>query len=222
MRAVVAEFLATSLLLSVVTGSGIMGDRLASGNVAVALLANSLATGAGLVALILVFGPVSGAHMNPVVTFAEARLGTLPTRTAIQRALAQIGGAFAGVALAHGMFELPVFAASPTVRDGFGQALGEFTATFCLLLVVLGCSRTRPAVTPFAVGAVITAGYWFTSSTSFANPAVTLARMATDTFVGIRAADVPAFLLAQGLGALAALATFRHLLHPAEDDRCRP
>lgn len=222
MRAVAAEFLATCLLLAIVTGSGVMGQRLAGGNAAIALLANSLATGAGLCALILVFGPVSGAHMNPAVTFAETRLGKLTWRTAGQRVVAQCAGAFAGVALAHAMFELPLFAASPTVRNGLGRVLGEFTATYALLLVVLGCSRTRPAVTPFAVAAIVTAGYWFTSSTSFANPAVTLARMATDTFVGIRAADVPAFVLAQGLGAIAALATFRHVLHPAENERCRP
>lgn len=219
MRAVAAEFLATCILLAIVVGSGIMGERLAAGNTAVALLANSLATGVGLVALILTFGPASGAHMNPAVSLVEAFAGSLAWRRVPGYLIAQCTGAFAGVALAHLMFELPAFTASTHARAGFAQGLGEFTATFCLLLVVLACSRSKPAATPFAVGAIICAGYWFTSSTSFANPAVTLARAATDTFAGIRPADAPGFLLAQALGAVAAVVTFRAVLRQPEEAR---
>ncbi|MGQ0553364.1 MAG: MIP/aquaporin family protein [Planctomycetota bacterium] len=214
LRRAVAEGLGTALLLATVVGSGIMGERLAGGNVAIALLANSLATGAGLVALILAFGPISGAHFNPLVTLADAALSRgrgawqeVPLRLAVQ-----IVGAFLGVAVAHLMFELPLFTASTHVRAGLPQLLGEFVASFGLLTVILGCARSRPGATPFAVGAFITAAYWFTSSTSFANPAVTLARCATDTFTGIRPADAPGFLVAQCLGAGSAVVLFRWLM----------
>jgi glycerol uptake facilitator-like aquaporin len=211
-RRVAAEGLGTAFLLAMVIGSGIMGDRLAGGNVAVALLANTLATGAGLVALILTFGPVSGAHFNPVVTLSDASQGGLPWREVPAYVLAQIAGAFAGVALAHVMFTEPVFFASQHVRSGTAQAASEFVATFGLLATILGCVRSRPTAVPFAVGAYITAAYWFTSSTSFANPAVTLARAASDTFAGIRPADVPGFVVAQVLGGAAATATFAWLI----------
>lgn len=214
MRALAAEFVATSLLLAIVVGSGIQAERLAGGNHAIALLANALATAAGLVALITAFAPASGAHMNPAVTLAAACTRSLAWRRVPGYVVAQIAGAFAGVALAHAMFELPVFAASTHVREGASQALGEAVATFTLLAVVLVCAQTRAAAAPFVVAATVGAGYWFTSSTAFANPAVTLARAATDTFTGIRPADVPAFVLAQGLGAVAAVAVFRTILRP--------
>jgi glycerol uptake facilitator-like aquaporin len=210
-RRVAAEGLGTALLLATVVGSGIMGERLAGGNVAVALLANTLATGAGLIALILTFGPVSGAHFNPAVTVADASQGGLPWREVPAYVLAQVAGAFAGVAAADTMFNLPVFFASRHVRTGPSQWLSEFVATFGLLAVIWGCSRRRTEAVPFAVGAYITAAYWFTASTSFANPAVTLARAATDTFAGIRPRDVPGFVLAQLAGAGAATALFRWL-----------
>jgi glycerol uptake facilitator-like aquaporin len=221
-RRAVAEGLGTALLLATVVGSGIMGERLAGGNGAVALLANTLATGAGLVALILTFGPVSGAHFNPAVTLADAAQGALPWREVPAYVLAQIGGALAGVAAADVMFELPAFSASRHARTGAAQWLSEFIATFGLLAVIGGCSRRRASAVPFAVGAYITAAYWFTASTSFANPAVTLARAATDTFAGIRPADVPGFVVAQLAGAAAAAVVFRWLVpataaHAAED-----
>jgi glycerol uptake facilitator-like aquaporin len=198
-----------------------MAERLSGGNVALALLANSIATGAGLVALILAFGGVSGAHFNPVVTVSDASLGGLPWRAVPPYIVAQLGGAFAGVALAHLMFDAPVFSASHHARAGIGQLAGELTATFGLVCVIRGCSRSRPAATPFAAGAYITAAYWFTSSTSFANPAVTLARAATDSFAGIRPADAPAFICAQALGAASATLFFRWLVPspPAVADR---
>ena len=203
----------TALLLAVVVGSGIMGESLAGGNVAVALLANTLATGAGLVALILTFGPVSGAHFNPVVTLAEASQGGLPWREVPGYVAAQLAGAFGGVALAHVMFRQPaLFFASQHERSGLAQMVSEFVATFGLLSVIWGCARRRPGAVPFAVGAYITAAYWFTSSTSFANPAVTLARSASDTFAGIRPADAPGFVLAQLLGAAVSTALFRWLV----------
>jgi len=211
-RRLTAEALGTALLLAVVVGSGIMGERLAGGNVAVALLANTLATGAGLVVLILVFGPLSGAHFNPAVTLTEALRGHLSRRDAVAYLAAQLAGAFAGVAVAHAMFELPLYAASTHVRTGPAQWLSEFVATFGLLATILGCARQRASAVPFAVGAYITSAYWFTASTSFANPAVTLARAASDTFAGIRPADAPAFIVAQLLGALAATVLFRWLL----------
>jgi glycerol uptake facilitator-like aquaporin len=189
-----------------------MAERLSGGNVALALLANTIATGGGLVALILTFGGISGAHFNPAVTVADASQGGLAWRDVTPYILAQIAGAFAGVALAHTMFDAPIFSASHHVRSGLGQLAGEFTATFGLVSVIWGCSRTRAAVTPFAVAAYITAAYWFTSSTSFANPAVTLARAASNTFAGIRPADAPGFIVAQALGATAATLLFRWLI----------
>jgi glycerol uptake facilitator-like aquaporin len=211
-RKAAAEALGTAFLLSVVIGSGIMAERLSGGNVAVALLANTIATGAGLVALILTFGSISGAHFNPAVTLADASQGGLPWREVPVYVVAQIIGAFAGAALAHVMFELPTFTASTHVRAGLAQLVSEFIATFGLLATIWGCVRRKPSFVPFAVGAYITAAYWFTSSTSFANPAVTLARAASDTFAGIRPADAPGFIVAQLLGASAATATFRWLV----------
>jgi glycerol uptake facilitator-like aquaporin len=211
-RRVVAEALGTALLLAVVVGSGIMGERLAGGNVALALMANTLATGAGLVAIILAFGPISGAHLNPAVTVADAALGGISWRDVPVYVLAQVTGAFVGVALAHAMFGEPIFAASQHLRAGRAQFLSEFVATFGLLAVIWGVARRRAAAVPFAVGAYITAAYWFTASTSFANPAVTLARAATNTFAGIRPADAPAFVVAQCIGAGAATVLFRWLV----------
>ena len=205
-RRAAAEAIGTLLLLAAVVGSGIMGERLAGGNVAIALLANTVATGAALVALILAFGAVSGAHFNPAVTLAVAARRGLAWRAVPIYLAAQVAGAYAGVAIAHGMFGEPIFAASTHARAGGAQALSELVATFGLLAVIWGTSRARPSAVPFAVGAYITAAYWFTASTSFANPAVTLARSATDTFAGIRPADVPAFLVAQAAGAAAATA----------------
>jgi glycerol uptake facilitator-like aquaporin len=211
-RRLVAEGLGTAMLLATVVGSGIMGEHLAGGNVAVALLANTLATGAGLVALILTFGPISGAHFNPAVTLADASQGGLAWREVPGYVVVQVLGAIAGVALANTMFGLPVVFASNHVRAGGAQLLSEFVATFGLLAVIWGVARARPAAVPFAVGAYITAAYWFTPSTSFANPAVTLARALTDTFAGIRPLDVPGFVVAQLLGAGAATALFRWLV----------
>ena len=209
---VVAEGVGTALLLATVVGSGIMGERLAGGNVAVALLANTLATGAALVALILTFGPISGAQFNPAVTLAVAWERGLPWFEVPSYIAAQVVGALVGVAVADLMFELPAFSLSQHARSGPSQWLSEFVATFGLLSVIWGCSRLRTAtVVPFAVGAYITAAYWFTASTSFANPAVTLARSLTDTFAGIRPTDVPAFVLAQLVGASAATGLFRWL-----------
>ena len=209
----VAEFVGTAFLLATVVGSGIMGEHLAGGNVAIALLANTIATGAGLVALILTFGPVSGAHFNPAVTLADASQGGLAWREVPLYVGAQIAGAFAGVAVAHFLFKEPaLFFASQHERSGAAQLASEFVATFGLLAVIWGCVRRRPDVVPFAVGAYITAAYWFTSSTSFANPAVTLARAASDTFAGIRPVDAPGFIVAQLLGAAASTALFRWLV----------
>jgi glycerol uptake facilitator-like aquaporin len=211
-RRTVAEALGTALLVATVIGSGVMGERLSGGNVAIALLANTIATGAGLVALILTFGPISGAHFNPVVTLADASQGGVAWRDVMPYLIGQIGGAFAGAACAHIMFSEPLFSASQHVRSGVAQIVSEFIATFGLLSVIWGCSRGRPSSTPFAVGAYITAAYWFTSSTSFANPAVTLARAASDTFAGIRPADAPGFIAGQVCGAAASTALFRWLM----------
>jgi glycerol uptake facilitator-like aquaporin len=211
-RRLVAEAVGTALLLAAVVGSGIMGDRLSGGNVAIALLANTIATGAALVALILAFGPISGAHFNPAVSFADASQAGLSWRDASMYAIAQTAGALVGVAMADAMFAEPVYAWSHHTRAGFPQALSEGIATFGLLSVIWGCARRRPEAVPFAVGAYITAAYWFTASTSFANPAVTIARAATDTFAGIRPNDVPAFLVSQAIGASAATALFRWLV----------
>jgi glycerol uptake facilitator-like aquaporin len=211
-RRLAAEALGTAFLLAAVVGSGIMGERLAGGNVAIALLANTLATGAALVALILALAPISGAHLNPAVTLADASQGGLPWREAPGYLLMQIVGAFAGVAVADAMFGEPLFEASTHARSGFPQLLSEFVATFGLLAVIRGASRSRGDTVAFAVGAYIAAAYWFTASTSFANPAVTLARAATDTFAGIRPADAPPFVAAQLTAAAAAVALFRWLV----------
>lgn len=211
-RRAVAEAIGSALLLATIVGSGIMGERLAGENVAIALLANTLATGAALVALILTFGPISGAHFNPAVTLADAVAGGMPWRDAPAYVAAQIAGAFVGVAAAHAMFGEPLFTASTHVRSGGAQAFSELVATFGLVTVIWGVSRRRPEMVPVAVGAYITAAYWFTASTSFANPAVTLARAATDTFAGIRPSDAPAFVVAQLLGAGIATAVFRWLV----------
>ena len=212
-RRVVAEGLGTAFLLAVVVGSGIMAERLAGGNVAIALLANTIATGAGLVALILTFGPISGAHFNPAVTLADAWQGGMAWKHVPAYISVQVVGAFAGVAAAHLMFGEPLFSASQHTRAGSAQLWSEFVATFGLLAVILGCVKSRASVVPFAVGAYISAAYWFTASTSFANPAVTLARAASDSFAGIRPIDAPGFIVAQLLGAAAATALFRWL-HP--------
>jgi glycerol uptake facilitator-like aquaporin len=189
-----------------------MGERLAGGNVAIALLANAIATGAGLVALILALGPISGAHFNPAVTLALASRSALPWSSVPGYIAAQISGAFAGVALAHVMFGEPLFFASQHERSGVAQLVGEVVATAGLLGTIFGCSKRNPESTPIAVGAYITAAYWFTSSTSFANPAVTMARAASDTFAGIRPMDVPAFVAAQLVGAAMATMFFAWLL----------
>lgn len=207
-RRLVAEGLGTALLLAVAVGSGIMAERLAGGNVAIALLANTIATGAGLVALILMFGTISGAHFNPAVTLSEAWQKNIPICEVLPYIVVQVAGAFAGVAAAHGMFGEALFFASEHVRTGPSQWWSEFVATFGLIGVIIGCSRSRPAVTPFAVASYITAAYWFTASTSFANPAVTLARSASNTFAGIRPADAPGFIVAQLVGAMAATWVF--------------
>jgi len=203
-RRAASEMLGTAFLLIAVVGSGIMGERLSGGNVALALLANSLATGAALVALILAFAPVSGAHFNPAVTLAQAMQGGIGWREVPAYLIAQIFGAFAGVATAHAMFSLPLFSVSHHARSGPALLWSEFVATFGLLAVIWGCARSRPSVVAFAVGAYIAGAYWFTASTSFANPAVTLARAASDTFAGIRPADAPAFVVVQIAAALAA------------------
>lgn len=213
-----AEALGTAFLLATVIGSGIMAERLSGGNVAIALLANTVATGAGLVALILTFGPVSGAHFNPAVTLADASQGGLSWKDVPAYVVAQVVGAFAGAAVAHVMFSEPLFSASTHVRAGAAQLVSEFVATFGLLSVIWSNVRRRPSVTPFAVGAYITAAYWFTSSTSFANPAVTLARAASNTFAGIRPADAPPFIVAQLAGAGAATALFRWLVPAGGND----
>jgi glycerol uptake facilitator-like aquaporin len=211
-RRITAEVVGTAFLLAAVVGSGIMGERLAGGNVAIALLANTLATGAMLVTLILTFGPISGAHFNPAVTLADASQGGLAWRDVPGYLVAQVAGAFAGVAAAHLMFGEAVFSASRHNRAGAAQLFSEFVATFGLLCVIWGCARLRSSAVPFAVGAYITGAYWFTASTSFANPAVTLARSASDTFAGIRPVDAPGFIAAQLAGAAAATALFRWLV----------
>lgn len=218
LRRTVAEFTGSTLLLSAIVGSGIMGERLANGNSAIALLANSVAVGAALIALILTFGEISGAHFNPAVTLSDALLGGIKWRDVPLYIVAQITGAFAGVGLANAMFDLPVFFASNKIRVGNSQLLSEFVATFGLLAVIWGCARTRSKVAPFAVAAYIVAAFWFTASTSFANPAITLARTASDTFAGIRLADAPGFIVAQVLGAAAATALFRWLVPVSKKD----
>jgi len=205
-RRLVAEFAGTAILLATVIGSGVMAFRLAGGNGAIALLCNTIPTGAILTVLILIFGPVSGAHFNPVVTGAFAIRGELPWRDALLYVLAQVGGGIAGVFAAHIMFELPVWQFATTIRTGIGQWFAEAVAAFGLLLTIFGCLARTPAATPYAVGLYITAAYWFTASTSFANPAVTIARAFSNTFAGIAPAGVPGFVLAQIAGALIAVA----------------
>lgn len=214
-RRLVAEGVGTAMLLAVVVGSATMADRLSGGNIALSLLANTIATGTGLIALILMFGTISGAHFNSIVTLSEAWQGNVPKREVLPYLVVQIAGAFAGVAAAHLMFGLPVFETSGHVRAGPAMWWSEFVASFGLIGVIMGCSRSRPSLTPFAVAAYITAGYWFTSSSSFANPAVTLARMATNTVAGIRPADATGFIIAEFLGMAAATLLFSWLYPPA-------
>jgi glycerol uptake facilitator-like aquaporin len=212
-RRLSAEAVGTGFLLATVVGSGIMGERLAGGSVGLALLANSLATGAALVALVLAFGPLSGAHFNPAVTLSAAAERGLPWSEVLPYVGSQLAGALAGVAIADLMFDAPVFSLSRHARQGPSQLLSEFVATFGLLSVIWGSSRLRPASSvAVAVGTYITAAYWFTASTSFANPAVTVARCLTDTFTGIRPIDVPGFVVAQLLGAGAATVLFRWMV----------
>ncbi len=211
-RRLVAEALGTALLVAAVVGSGIMAQRLAGGDVAVALLANTIATGGALVALILTFGSISGAHFNPVVTACLAATREISPRDAAAYVPAQILGGVAGAVLANLMFELDAVTWSSTARHGSGQLLSEVVATFGLVAVIFGTARRRPTVTPFAVAAYIVAAYWFTASTSFANPAVTIARAFSDTFAGIRPADVAAFIGAQLVGGASAGALFHWLV----------
>lgn len=210
-RRLTAEALGSALLVAVVIGSGIMAERLSGGSMALALLGNTIATGAGLVVLILVFGPISGAHLNPAVTLAFALQAQIPGKTSLYYVLAQVIGAMTGAVIAHVMFEEPLIAASTHARSGTAQWLAEFVAAFGLVLTILGSLKSRPDATPFAVGLFIVAAYWFTSSTSFANPSVTAARAMTDTFAGIRPVDAPAFVAAQLAGALAATLLSRWL-----------
>lgn len=212
LRRAVAEFTGTLFLLAAVVGSGIMGEKLAAGNAALALLANTIATGAALVAIILAFGSVSGAHLNPAVTLADAWRGGIAWRDTPAYILAQVAGAFAGVIAAHLMFGLPILSASTHVRSGPAQLLSEFIATFGLFAVIWGCTHHHPTAVPFAVGAYIAGAYWFTASTSFANPAVTLARSMSNTFSGIRPGDVPGFIAAQLTGAAAATLLFQWII----------
>ena len=211
-RRIVSEFVGTGFLVAAVVGSGIMGERLAGGNVAIALLANTIATGAALAALILTFGPISGAHLNPAVTVADAIERGVSWPVAACYVFAQCTGGICGAIAAHLMFGLPAISLSHHTRSGSAQVFSEFVATFGLLCVIWGCARQRSGVVPFAVAAYITAAYWFTSSTSFANPAVTIARSLSDTFAGIRPMDVPLFVAAQLAGALAATLLFRWLV----------
>jgi glycerol uptake facilitator-like aquaporin len=210
-KCMAAEGVGTALLLAAVVGSGIMGERLANGNFAIALLANTIATGAALIALILTFGPISRAHFNPAVTLADAVEGGIPWRVVPAYLGAQCCGAIAGVMAAHLMFRLPLVSLSTHIRSGPDQLFSEFVATFGLLAVIWGCSRAQTSSVPYAVGAYITAAYWFTGSTSFANPAVTVARSLSNTFAGIRPHDAPGFIIMQMLGAAAATMLFRWL-----------
>ena len=215
-RKLASEGLGTALLLAIVIGSGIMGERLAGGNVAIALLGNALATGAGLMVLITVLGPISGAHFNPAVTLVAVVRRELPASTGLLYVGVQILGAIAGVFVAHAMFALPIIQVSTRLRDSPSQALAEAVATFGLVGAILGASRFRPEAVPMVVGLYITSAYWFTASTSFANPAVTLARSLSDTFAGIAPSSVPAFIVAQFLGSLTAMAVFGWLLKSAQ------
>jgi glycerol uptake facilitator-like aquaporin len=217
-RAAAAEAIGTGLLLAVVVGSGIMGERLAQGNMALALLANSIATGGGLYALISIFGPVSGAHFNPVISGVSVWDGRLSGYHGVAYVLAQVSGAFGGVAAAHGMFGLQIVQISARPRPTFGEGLGEVIATFGLILVIALAARFKAEATPMVVAAFITSAYWFTSSTSFANPAVTFARAMTDTFAGISPSSVPLFIAGQIAGAIAAALFGRWLLGPMKEN----
>ena len=210
-RRATAEAIGTALLLVAVVGSGIMAQRLCGGNAGLALLANAIATGGALIAIILAFGPISGGHFNPAVTIVDAWQGGLPRTFVAPYIVAQVVGALAGTAIANGMFGLPLLFASRHVRSGAPLLVSEFLATFGLLATIWGCVRSRPEATPYAVAAYIVGAYWFTPSTSFANPAVTIARSFTDTFAGIRPVDAPLFIAAQLLGAVAATALFAYL-----------
>ena len=210
-RRIAAEFIGTGFLVAAVVGSGIMGERLAGGNLAIALLDNTIATGAALVVLILAFGPISGAHFNPAVTLVDTIEGGLRWMDATCYVVAQCAGAVCGTLVAHLMFKLPIISFSQHNRSGSAQLFSEFLATFGLLSVIWGCSRSRAGIVPFAVGLYITSAYWFTASTSFANPAVTIARCLTDTFAGIRPEDVAGFITAQIAGALIATLLFKWL-----------
>jgi glycerol uptake facilitator-like aquaporin len=213
-RCAVAECLGTAFLLAAVVGSGIMAQRLAGGNAALALLCNTLPTGAILTVLILLFGPVSGAHFNPAVSIALTLRGEFPARALAIYVAMQIGGGIIGVWAAHAMFDLPLWQVSVTVRTGSAQWFAEGIATFGLLLTIFGCAARTPAALPYAVGLYITSAYWFTASTSFANPAVTIARSLSDTFAGIAPRGVPAFIVAQCVGMLAAVALAWWLWRP--------
>jgi glycerol uptake facilitator-like aquaporin len=219
LQRVAGEFVGTALLLATVVGSGIMGERLAAGNTAIALLANSVATGGALIALILTLGPVSGAHFNPLVTLAEAWGGGMEWKLVFPYIAAQCAGALTGVWTAHLMFAEPVLQVSTHARGGPAQWFSEVVASFGLLLVILCCARTQPQSVPVAVGAYITAAYWFTASTSFANPAVTLARACSNTFAGIRPRDVPFFIAAQLVGGFVAVFFFRWLYSGISEER---
>ena len=210
-RRLTAEFLGTAMLLAIVVGSGIMGERLAGGNVAIALLGNTIATGAGLVVLIHMFGPISGAHFNPAVTLAVLLQRQSDTRTAAAYILAQMAGGVAGVWTAHAMYVEPILQVSTKLREGPAQGLAECVATFGLIATIYATQRKRANVTPVAVGLYITSAYWFTASTSFANPAVTIARSLSNSFAGIAPASVPVFVVAQLTGMAAAIAVFTWL-----------
>lgn len=210
-RRLFAEWLGTLFLLAVVVGSGIMADRLSGGNVAIALLGNTIPTGAILVVLILIFGPISGAHFNPAVTLAFAIRKEISLSDSVLYVVFQIFGGIAGVLIAHAMFDNPLIDPSTTARTGTGQWIGEFVATFGLVATILGCIKARPDAVPYAVGLFITSGYWFTSSTSFANPAVTIARGLSNTFAGIDPAHIAAFIAVQLIGASVATFVFRWL-----------
>jgi glycerol uptake facilitator-like aquaporin len=218
-RAAAAEAIGTALLLAIVVGSGIMAERLAQGNAAVALLANSIATGAGLYALIVMLGPISGAHFNPIVSGVGVCERSISAKRCIAYVLAQISGAFAGVAAAHLMFSMPIFQVSAHMRPTLGEGFGEMIATFGLILIISLTSRFRVEAIPLAVAAFITSAYWFTSSTSFANPAVTLARAMTNTFAGISPQSVPLFLGGQLFGGAAAMLFSRWLVFGSSTNR---